>query len=209
VRSANGRLRRTARAAVLGGFAAAAASVGGFSAAGVAAAQTVDDLAVVEAYEQVEFRDAGQGLTARYAAVDAPEGERREINVLQIPLGGQAGDVATAQFLNGAAEGFAARAEKDCAEVERRPLAAAGPGGAVAVEVVCEGFGPQGGAGSDVNSYLYARFEERRGSLVVISYQWRSARAAAASVPASDLRTREIEPRIAEIRQALDGRLSD
>lgn len=177
------------------------------AAASARAAETVSDLAAVESYDQQEFRDVGGGLSARYAAVDAPAGERREINVLQIPLGAQGGGTATAQLLTDAAEGFRSRAEEDCAKVQSRTLDA--PGAATAVEIVCEGFGPQGGAGSAVNSYLYARFEEVRGTLVVISYQWRSERAAAESVRASGLRAREVEPRIAEIRRALDSRLSD
>lgn len=177
------------------------------AATSAAAAQTVSDLRVVDRYEQQAFRDVGGGLSARYAAVDAPEGEQREINVLQIPLGAQGGGTATAQLLTDAAEGFRRRAEEDCAEVRSRTLDA--PGAATALEIVCEGFGPQGGAGSAVNSYLYARFEEVRGTLVVISYQWRSERAAAESVRASDLRAQEVEPRIEEIRRALDSRLSD
>jgi len=211
MRPASGLMRRAARATVLAtGF---GASIAAGAPVGAAQTQTVSDLAVVESYEQREFRDAGRGLRARYIAVDAPDGERREINVVQIPLGAQSGGAATAGLLTEMAEEFRIRAEQDCAKAESRTLAtpkaaaeeATAAVAATAVEIVCEGFG----AARDGDSYLYARFEALRSSVVVISYQWRSDRAAAASVRASDLRRREVEPRVAEIRRDLDARLSD
>ncbi|MCR9220934.1 MAG: hypothetical protein NXI21_11975 [Alphaproteobacteria bacterium] len=169
-----------------------------------------NDLPSATEFAQTEVVERGERLSALFEAeADGSDGALRRIRVARAPIGGLVG-LARAEYLSEVAEGFEARARRDCHRFEAAPLSSSGREEA-AMEILCDGFDPIASEDrrDDLNAYMLARFRLVGDSLIVFLYEWRSSAVSAHSVRASDLRRREIDPAVARIEAALGERLAE